>query len=418
MKRIPPYVVVALCGLLFVSAGLIGMFADSTDGTMPTDAAVPTLLPTETPTLTPLPVEVVAPVQPTTVPVVEQPPAAPVENAPVVVVPAEAQPLPATPVEVVPIPTAVTPVEVAPVEIVPAEGAPVEIAPVVEGTVEVVPPDQPLPEGVVPIPTALPPVGVTPVESVPTEEVLPTQPVPVEVIPTEVVPVEGVPVEGRDSIPSDAAAAPVATRGVPVDLVVSPTPEVPAADATVPVQPLPVNETPVIPTLDPAVVQPTPEVIVATEVPVDGVVPAVSAQISGLITFPDAQDHSGIVILLTLPDGTQLQNTTGAPGTFEFLNLQPGTYRAEASSTGYLSRQIEFTLAEGQTIQLPPTFLIGGDTNFDNIIDLSDAALVALNFDAPAVDLTSDPNRDGWIDVRDLALIGADFGLTGPIPWQ
>lgn len=400
MKRIPPYVVVALCGLLFISAGLIGMFANNSEEVIPVDpAAEVVILPSETPTSTPtaLPVEVVVQ-EPA--PVVEQPPVevAPVEVAPVEVIQPTAVEVVPIPTEVVPVegaPVVVAPVESVPVEVVPVEGAPVDAAPVVIVTPEVVPPEQ-LPDGVVPIPTALPPI---------------------EVIPTEVPPVEVVPVEGRDSIPLDGAAAPVPTRSVPVDSVIEPTAEVPAAEVIVPEQPLPVDSTPVIPTVDPAAL-PTPEGVVATAVPVDAVNAVGTAQLSGLITFQDAQDHTGIVIVLTLPDGTQLQNTTGAPGTFEFLNLRPGTYRVEAASTGYLSRQMEFTLAEGETVLLPATFLVGGDTNSDNVIDVSDAALVALNFDGPAVDLTSDPNRDGWIDVRDLALIGADYGLTGPIPWQ
>jgi hypothetical protein len=419
MKRIPPYVVVALCGLLFISAGLIGMFANNSEEVLPVDpAAEVVVLPSETPTLTPtaLPVEIVVQ-EPA--PVVEQPP---VEAAPVVVeapveviqptaveiVPTEVVPVEGVPVDASPV--VVVPVDIVPAEVVPVEGAPVDAVPVAIVTPEVVAPEQ-LPDGVVPIPTALPPIEVIPTEVIPVE-VLPT-----EVPPVGVVPVEGVPIEGRDSIPLDGAAAPVATRGVPVDSVIEPTAEVPAAEVIVPEQPLPVDGATVMPTVDPAVL-PTPEGVVATAVPVDAVNAAGTAQLSGLITFQDAQDHTGIVIVLTLPDGTQLQNITGAPGTFEFLSLRPGTYRVEAVSNGYLSRLIEITLAEGESLQLPATFLVGGDTNFDNIIDLSDAALVALNFDGPAVDLTSDPNRDGWIDVRDLALIGADYGLTGPIPWQ
>ncbi|MBZ0296677.1 MAG: hypothetical protein K8L99_29215, partial [Anaerolineae bacterium] len=64
------------------------------------------------------------------------------------------------------------------------------------------------------------------------------------------------------------------------------------------------------------------------------------------------------------------------------------------------------------------TFLVAGDTNSDNVIDLNDAAMVASNFDGPATVQIADLNRDGQIDVRDLALIGASFGLSGPISWQ
>src|SRR5215207_6678974 len=109
MKRIPPYVIVALCGLLFISAGLIGMFANNGEEVLPVDpAAEVVVLPSETPTLTPLPVEIV-----------EQPPAAPpVESAPVVV---EATVEVVQPLPTVPFPTDVVPAEATTVVVVPAE---------------------------------------------------------------------------------------------------------------------------------------------------------------------------------------------------------------------------------------------------------------------------------------------------------
>ena len=55
MKRIPGYLVIALLGLVFISAGLITMFADNSDGELPSEPAAvqpsPTL--TETPTMLP-----------------------------------------------------------------------------------------------------------------------------------------------------------------------------------------------------------------------------------------------------------------------------------------------------------------------------------------------------------------------------
>lgn len=403
MKRFPPYVIVALCGLIFISAGLLGMFADNTDTTAPAESgetAVEQVLPTPTMTLEVVqevvaappvvsaPVESAPPVQP---PADNPPPvvAQPVVVEPPVVVPAETVPTAVVPppADVQPIPTALTDVQPAPVDVVvPAQDVPVQ------------------PEGVQPIPTALTDVQPAPVEATVVVEV----PAPTAVVPTQ----ESSPV-ASDQQGRDVSAAPAGTQSAPVKPVApAPTVVAPTAVIVVPEQPGTVDTAPVI--------VPTVEVVAPTAVPVDAVVaPAsTSAQLNGVVTFPDAQDFTGITVLLTLPDGTQLQNVTGAQGAFEFLNLKPGSYRVVAGATGFLSRQLDFTLADGQVMQLPSTFLVAGDTNFDNIIDLNDAALVASNFDGPATVQTADPNRDGWVDVRDLALIGADFGLTGPIPWQ
>jgi len=389
MKRIPAYVIVALCGLAFISAGLLGIFADNTDGTVPAesvDPAVEQALPTPTMTLVVVE-EVVAP------PVVSAPVevAPPVVGQPVVVEPPVAAPVEVVPAEVVPPPAGVQPI---PTALTDGQPAPVEAIP------QVVPTDV-LPTVEIPAPTVETPADTAPVAATAVVEI----PAPTEVVPAD----------ASDQSSRDVPAAGAPTLDAPIKPVATAITVVEPTAVIVPEQPLPVDPTQVAP-----VIEPTVEIVAPASVPADAVVApaAIPAQISGLVSFPDAQDYTGINVLLTLPDGTQLQNLTGVAGTFEFLNLKPGSYRVLAGAQGYLSRQLDFTLADGQVMQLPPTFLVAGDTNFDNVIDLNDAALVASNFDGPATVQTADPNRDGWIDVRDLALIGADFGLSGPIPWE
>jgi hypothetical protein len=140
-------------------------------------------------------------------------------------------------------------------------------------------------------------------------------------------------------------------------------------------------------------------------------VPAL-AQISGSVRAPVAAS-----LILTFPDGSTVNGTAASDGSFTFTNLQPGIYRLEASADGFLTSQIEFTLADGQTLALPPAVLHAGDTNRDNVIDVRDAVLIAANFGGPAVDPETDLNRDGVIDIRDLTLLGAVFGQAGPSEW-
>ena len=53
-----------------------------------------------------------------------------------------------------------------------------------------------------------------------------------------------------------------------------------------------------------------------------------------------------------IPEIAELQTTTDASGHFTFSNLAPGTYRLDASGTGYLSSQTTFSLSQGQSLGL------------------------------------------------------------------
>ena len=141
-------------------------------------------------------------------------------------------------------------------------------------------------------------------------------------------------------------------------------------------------------------------------------------QVTGQIGAPLKADYSGIVVMLTLPDGSALQTITDGAGNFTFSNLAAGAYHVDAATAGYLSSQTNFTLTVGQNLILPPASLVGGDTNLDNKIDLTDAALIAANFDSASIVAGADLNHDGIVDIRDLTAIGAYFGLAGPTQWK
>ncbi len=311
-RRIPSYWVTGLCGLLFMSAGLMTFLAAADEGI-------------------PLPLETLAPVE-TVDPPAEQ---IPIDQSIVV------EPLPVDPIDV----------------------------PVVES----------------------PPVEPQPVDSMPVE------PVPVVVLPTEQPIVEQPPVNqpsGLEPAPVDPADAPVV--------------ELPS------VEPQSVVERPIV--------QATVESVIVPEPPQAAVdVPAVSTAltgVSGQILLPLRSDSSGIVVILTSPNGSRLQAVTNSIGMFAFAGLQPGNYRLDAGAVGFLSVQIAFSLKGGQVVNLAPVTLTGGDTNLDNVIDLSDAALIAANFNVLAPVAEADVNRDGLVDIRDLTAIGADFGRSGPLSWQ
>ncbi len=350
MKRFPPYMIVAVCGILFLSAGMVIITADSTD---PSSQPPPPTV--DVPTLTLMPTEIVSVV-------VEQP-------AQPVVQPTDVPP-------VAPVEPAVQPTEVIqPIEPTVVVEQPVQST-IVEGQTSSVPE-----AGQVQVPQAAPVIAGGQVEVQPT------------------------------------AVLPIPATNMPVNSDV--TPVVPQSNLALGTLPPPSN---VLATAENPIV--VPNVVVATiavptlqpTAPVAATL-AVITQVSGQIGMPLQTDYSGIAVTLTLPDGTALQTTTDGIGHFVFANLAPGTYRVDANVSGYLSSQENFTLGQGQTLVLPSTMLIAGDTNLDNKIDLTDAALIAANFDSSSVVAGADINHDGVVDIRDLTAIGAYFGISGPTPW-
>ena len=316
MRRLPPYMIVAVCGILFLSAGMVIITADSDPAAQPTATVE-----------IPPPTDVVVPtviIQPTDIP---------------------------APVQPVVQPTVAVPTEVVQPVIVPTE---------------VVQPVQP--------------TAVAEQPQVPPTAVVDAQ---VQAQPTVVVPVSPVPTDAGVVVTPviEQPSAPLGTLPPPSNI--SPTAENPV----------------VIPTL---------------------VIPTIAAlmQVTGQIGAPLKADYSGILVTLTLPDGSALQTITDSTGNFTFANLAAGAYRVDAGASGYLSSQTNFTLAEGQNLMLPPATLVGGDTNLDNKIDLTDAALIAANFDSASIVAGADLNHDGIVDIRDLTAIGAYFGLAGPTQWK
>lgn len=341
MKRIPPYVIFAICGVLFLSMGMIIITADgeatAPGAEVPPDAQVlASSTPTPTPTLT-----LEAIVEQPLLPTVEPPPVEPVVP-PADVVAQQPEPPPADGVVELPA-TEVLPAEVPLVEPVPLEPVPTRDGVIVEQGI-VAAAGQPTPG----LPVEQPTMVV-----VPPVDLQATVVAPVEVVPATIVP---------------AAAQPLGTLPPPSNVI-------------------------------PPTIMPNP------------------AQVYGQIIMPLRTDFTGVVVTLSLPDGSALQTLTDSRGVFTFVNLLPGDYRVDAGTTGYLSSQFAFALGEGQSLTLPPATLISGDTNADNRIDLSDAVLIAANFNLTAI-TPADLNNDGVVDIRDLTAIGTYFGKAGPMPWQ
>lgn len=108
--------------------------------------------------------------------------------------------------------------------------------------------------------------------------------------------------------------------------------------------------------------------------------------------------------------------TANPDGTFTFT-LPSGTYRAVASSNGFLNAQALVSLNSGMTVALPLIHLPAGDIDGSGVIDPFDAMTIGMNYNS-AEPSVADLNNDGIINVLDLELLAANYRKSGPVNWQ
>ena len=123
---------------------------------------------------------------------------------------------------------------------------------------------------------------------------------------------------------------------------------------------------------------------------------------------------------------------TDSSGGFTLTNPPSGVQTLRANYPGYLGSAKQLTISTGgpSSINVGATTLRGGDVNGDNKINILDVGTIISRFNQPAgvgsadagacgSDDGVDINDDGKIDISDLGILtGANWGLTGPTPWQ
>ncbi len=155
----------------------------------------------------------------------------------------------------------------------------------------------------------------------------------------------------------------------------------------------------------PATTTPTPS---PTAIPGTG-------QIAGNVSVQGRINPQGVQILV---DGTPVA-TTGSDGSFVTAPVTAGIHVVRAFLAGYLpAEKPDVQVSAGQTTNLPPVRLRGGDVNGDRQVGLLDLVIVAANYRmSPPGDPRADINADGITDLFDLVLVAANYRKTGPTEW-
>lgn len=144
-----------------------------------------------------------------------------------------------------------------------------------------------------------------------------------------------------------------------------------------------------------------------------------TAVVMGQVILPGraGNNWSGATVALA---GSAQSDTTDAAGNFGIINVAPGPYASiAAAAPGYVSATCTGPVVSAPETTLAAVTLLSGDTNGDNVVDITDASTVGLEFGATGPELSPsiDINQDSIIDIFDIILVSTNFGATGPQPW-
>ena len=153
------------------------------------------------------------------------------------------------------------------------------------------------------------------------------------------------------------------------------------------------------------------------------------ANVSGTVSLQGrtAPVNAGQVTLTDLAGnfGPYTTNFNPDTGAFTFNNIKVlsggSTYQFDATHGLYLGNRTTHILHALDNYSASPTRLLGGDTNKDGMIDISDLTCIGGSFGSSPVLCgtagSSDINADGAVNILDLVLPGSNYGLAAPGAW-
>ena len=145
-----------------------------------------------------------------------------------------------------------------------------------------------------------------------------------------------------------------------------------------------------------------------------------AGMVVGAASRQGTQTRTGIeVVGLALDNGVAATAKTTGAGGFSLVVPARGTYTINARYPGYLQSQKNSVYVAGNTVDIGPTKLVGGDVNADNCINILDIVSIIGRFGQTGLPASAseDINDDGMINILDLTIAAGNFTRCGPTTW-
>lgn len=146
-----------------------------------------------------------------------------------------------------------------------------------------------------------------------------------------------------------------------------------------------------------------------------------TTSVAGRVDLQGRDNDSGAVV--NFPAGSVYpggSDTTDVWGRYDFANVEDGNYLVTVEMARYLDAAAMVSVS-GENLTLNTVKLLGGDTNDDDTINISDATTIGSAFGTvpgdPYWNINADINNDGTVNILDLVLMGGNYGLSSPVPW-
>jgi hypothetical protein len=144
--------------------------------------------------------------------------------------------------------------------------------------------------------------------------------------------------------------------------------------------------------------------------------------VTGSVFRKGASAHDGTVVTAykVFPGPALATGTTNPDGSFSLLVPVGGPYLIQANYGGYLRAQRNEVYVAGATVNIGSTWLVGGDVNDDDNVNMLDLVAIAeIGAYGTAVGITDprDINDDLVINIFDLSIAAANYRKTGPTTW-
>jgi hypothetical protein len=147
--------------------------------------------------------------------------------------------------------------------------------------------------------------------------------------------------------------------------------------------------------------------------------------ISGQVDLQGRTTESGGTVIVSNSIGYyQTISIVNADGTWSMSGIPVGGYQVNVEMSRYLDGQkgssgSGVTVTSGGTTTLTKVKLLGGDANDDDLVDISDGAIIGGMFGQTGPsDARADINNDTTVDIMDLVLFGGNYTWISPVPWS